>query len=102
PVAITNANLDAGHEYYNIFSLEPCPGALGSGPYLGLCATETSFLAFQFLLPVGAAPFHVLAPASLATWGPYPVPPITLDGVCFDWTGATLGPVSPVIRFTIQ
>src|SRR5262249_1918790 len=46
-----NANLDVGHEYYNIFSIETCAGLPGSGPFLGLCAADTSFLASSSCCP---------------------------------------------------
>lgn len=102
PVLVTNGNLDTGHEYYNLFSVETCAAGLGTGPFLGLCAGDPAFLAFQFSLPAGAEPIHFLAQSALQTFGPYPLPPLTVEAVCFDWTGQTLGPVSHVVSFQVN
>ena len=102
PVYVNNANLTPGNEYYNIFSTTPCPGAVGSGPYLGLCAASLGDFLAQVSLPIGAAPFHIIAPSSHVNWGPYTLPPVIVDAVCFDYTGGVLGPVSPVFRITVQ
>jgi hypothetical protein len=103
PVTIQNLGLTQGHEYYNFFSVEPCSIAVGDGPYLGLCASSLSPLLQQFSLPVGTAPFHFVhaSPAQTATFGQYPLPPMTVDGICVDWTGGTLGKFSRVKRLTI-
>ena len=101
-VYVNNANLTPGNEYYNIFSTTPCPGAVGSGPYLGLCAASLGDFLAQVSLPIGAAPFHIIAPSSHVNWGPYTLPPVIVDAVCFDYTGGVLGPVSPVFRITVQ
>lgn len=102
-VHVIDTNLTPGHAYYNLFSLEPCPGIPGSGPYLGLCATNPAFLIDQLLLPAGIEPFHVIAPGSSAHFGPYAgLPPMTVDAVAFEFQGGALGLVSGVARLVIQ
>ncbi len=107
PIFLNNANLTPGGEYFNVFSLTPCAGGpgTGAGP-LGSClATPASiqFVTNQLLMPVGAAPFHVTAPFSYANWGPYTVPPLTADAICIGvGPGGSIGPVSPVVRITVQ
>jgi hypothetical protein len=101
-VSIANSGLMSGHEYYNIFSLQTC-GTIGSGPYLGLCATDVTPLLDQFYLPVGALPFHFVANGTTSSFGPYTVPTgIVFDGVTFDLTGGSLGCYSVVRRMTVQ
>jgi hypothetical protein len=107
PLFIGNANLQAGSEYYNLFSLDVCGGGPGSGPpaYFGLCATSSANLAFlwqQVLLPVGSPPFHFVAPTSYAIWGPYFVAPITVDALCIEVTPAGIVSNSPVLRLIVQ
>jgi hypothetical protein len=104
PITLKNLSLIPGNEYYNIFSLEPCSAGPGLGPYLGLCASpaELQALIAQFLLPVGAVPFHFNATGTTMSFGPYVVPQLVLEGVCFEFTGGTLGFVTPVTRITIQ
>ena len=101
-VLVTNTCLIPGNEYFNIFSTEPCPGGPGNGPYLGLCASNPAVLINQFMLPVGAVPFHFTATNGSAVFGPFPVPPTTIESVCFEITGGKLGPVSKVIRYVVQ
>ncbi len=104
-VFVNNTNLTPGNEYYNIFSLDLCPGAPGSGPFLGLCATSAvniQFMIEQVLAPAGTPLTHFVAPSSYVNWGPFSLPPLTVDGVCFDFTGGVIGPVSQVARITIQ
>jgi trimeric autotransporter adhesin len=102
-VVITNTGLVPGREYYNVFSDSLCPGPPGTGPYLGLCAPDPSFLLLQFSLPVGSVPIHFVAGASVVSSGGYQLPAgLSLDGVCFDWTGGSLGCWSQVARITVQ
>ena len=35
--------------------------------------------------------FHFLAPSSYTNWGPMLLPPVTMDAICFDFTGGVLG-----------
>jgi hypothetical protein len=102
-VVVRNLGLDLGAETFNVFSLTPCIGGVGTGPYMGLCATNPADLVTQVLLPLGIEPFHFLAPGSSATFGPYPVwAGATLEGICFTWSGGGLGCVSPVRRLVVQ
>ena len=102
PVFVSNANLLAGNEYFNFVSLQPCPGGPGSGPLLGLCSSDLTFLLNQLALPVGSEPFHVLAPQSSFTMGPFQAPPLTLEAVCVGFGAAGFSPVSPVTQFVVQ
>jgi subtilisin family serine protease len=89
---VSCGGLVPGREYYNIFSFEPCPGGLGTGPYLGLCATDFNDLWNQFLLPAGVEPFHFIATSTTASFGPYLLPAgLDIEGICFDLTGSVLG-----------
>jgi hypothetical protein len=96
--------MTTGNEYYNIFSVEPCPGGPGTGPLLGLCAATPQGLQFilaQAQRPLGTPLTHFLAPSLFISWGPFPVPPVTIDGIAVDVTGGTLNATSPVVRTTI-
>ena len=53
-------------------------------------------------LPLGATPIHFVAPSATVQFGPYLAPPMTMDVVCFDWTGGSLGIHSAVTRLVIQ
>ena len=102
-VIVQNDNLQAGHEYYNIFVLESCLTGQGTGPWLGLCSTTPNDLLLQFQLPVNTIPFHFVPGGASTSFGPYPIPAGTvIEGICFDWTGATLGDYSPVATITVQ
>ena len=107
PVFLANANLQPEREYYNLFSLDLCPGGPGSGPatYLGLCLNTSANLAFltqQLLLPVGAQPFHFVASTSYSILGPYVVGPITVDALCIEVTATGIGSASQVRRIVVQ
>jgi hypothetical protein len=104
PIHLTNSNLTPGRFYRNIVSLFPCPSTPGSGnpSRMGLCTPYLPYRLRQLAIPAGVDPYHVQAPSSLVSWGPYLVPPMTVDVLCFDATGGVLGAVSPVWRFTIQ
>lgn len=97
------SRLVVGHEYHDIFSLEPCPGGPGTGVWLGLCTSDPMIFVSQFLLPAGVDPFHIVATSENRHYGPYALPPgITVEGVCFDFTGGALGRVSAVTSLLIQ
>lgn len=103
PITIDNANLVVGTEYFNLFSLDLCPGGPGSGPIFGGCVgPNVQFLLNQLMAPIGAAPFHIIAPASNVSWGPYSVGPITVDAICIEMVGGAIGATSPVVRLTVQ
>ena len=92
-----------GHEYLNVFSPDVCPGAPGSGPYLGLCANDPNMLIAQAVLPTGVEPFHFTAYDRRRTFGPFQAQPgLTIDGICVDVTGGTLGCASAVSRVALQ
>jgi hypothetical protein len=102
-VTVTSANLTPGREYFDVFSFEPAPGGLGTGPYLGLHASNVSTLLAQFLMPLGSPPFHFVAATPTMTFGPFPAPPgLVVEAVSFDFTGGLLGCVSPVRTITVQ
>jgi trimeric autotransporter adhesin len=102
PIRVRNTWLRRSREYYNIFSDSLC-GAVGTGPYLGLCAPDPSFLILQFNLPLGAVPIHFAAPVVTMTFGDYALPAgLWLDAVCFDYTGGVLGCASNVVRIGVQ
>jgi trimeric autotransporter adhesin len=102
-VVVTNTALTPGASVYNVFSLDSCPGLLGSGPYLGLCCNDPAFLLSQVVNPPGVVPFHYTAWAPSASFGPYGLPPgIGIQGVCFDFTGGALHCVSTVAQVVVQ
>jgi hypothetical protein len=102
PLLVVNTGLVPGRQYYNVFSVTPAPGGPGTGPWLGLHAPDPWFLFWQVGLPVGAAPFHFVASATSASFGPYTLPPTVAEGVCFDYTNGVLGQVSPVGTYVVQ
>jgi hypothetical protein len=99
--SVHDTGLRAGHEYYNIFSVDVC-ALPGGGPYLGLCSTNLTNLIAQFLLPLGTPPFHFVATGMHGSFGPFALPSgFTADAVCFDFTGGQVGCVSAVTRMTV-
>jgi hypothetical protein len=106
-VFLQHGNLVVGHEYHSVFSLDVCPLGAGTGIYFGLCLDtlpNMQFVLDQLLVPVSSPqnPLHFMAASSLMSWGPLALPPATVDGICFDFTGGALGPISAVTRITIQ
>jgi hypothetical protein len=104
PVILTNAGLVTGGEYYNIFSPETCGGGVGTGPYLGLCASTPAALQFlidQVVLPVGSPPFHFIAGSSYQTFGPFFVFPVSVEAITIRIVGGGVAAVSPVAAFSI-
>ncbi len=105
PVSILNSDLTPGSEYYNLFSLDICPGGVGTGPLLGLCSftpQNFQFLLSQLNFPVGTPALHFVALSNTALWGPFALPPLTIDALCFEFTGGIIASIAPVTRFTIQ
>ncbi len=99
-VVLQLGSLVPGAEVFTVFSFEACGGGPGTGPYLGLCASDVSTLVNQLLLPLGAVPFHFSPNAPAATFGPYPAPSgLYVEAVCFDFTGGLLRGASPVAAF---
>jgi hypothetical protein len=104
PIYVQHAGLQQGSEYFNVFSADVCPTIVpGSGPLLGLCATDPQPLISQILLPVGAVPFHYLGgSAPSQTFGPYMIPPATFDFLSIEFRNGGLWSASHVARFTVQ
>lgn len=103
PAFLYLSNLQAGREYFDIASFESCGGGPGTGPYLGLCASNPTVLVNQALSPVGTEPFHFIATATMKTFGPYAVPPgLTCEAICIDATANHLWRVSAVDSILTQ
>ena len=102
-VIIANHWLVPGHEYYNLASLDPCAAGPGTGPYGGLCFADPATLINQLLAPIGAVPFHFVAGAADAAFGPFLLPPgLAVEALSVDVTGGVIGCISPVTSFTTQ
>lgn len=86
---IIENDLQAGAETFTLITVnDPCPTGPGTGPFLGLCASNPATfdsLVLQVTSPmVPGNPFHFPAPASSVTLGPYVLPPgLYLEAVCF-------------------
>ena len=105
PVFLANSNLIPGDEYYNIFSFDVCPGGPGAGLFGGLCVSSPvnfQFILDQLFAPLGTIPVHFTAPSSYVLSGPFNLPSLTVEALCFDWTGGVLGPISQVATIVIQ
>ena len=101
PVFFTNTNLVPGTEYWNVFSLELCPSGVGTGPLLGLCSTDLTPLLLQFQSPLGAVPFHFIAPGTTVSHGPFGLPfAVSFEGVCLTLTPACFLN-SPAVGYTV-
>jgi hypothetical protein len=99
-VAVTG--IVPGRETFTAYSFEPCPTGVGTGPWLGLCATDPTFLLNQILTPVGTDPFHFVSATDVRSFGPYPLPiGLVLEGVVFDLDGGVLGNVGSAVRYTV-
>jgi trimeric autotransporter adhesin len=97
------SNLQSGREYFNIFSTEVCGGGPGSGPYLGLCASDPMSLLVQLSVPLETPPFHFLGIGGTRDFGPYGGMPVglTIEAITIDVTGA-FWRVSAVDSITFQ
>jgi trimeric autotransporter adhesin len=101
-VQVSNRWLIPGHEYYDLVSLDLCAGGPGTGPYGGLCFVDPSQLLAQLTLPIGSVPFHFVATAPDATFGPYALPAgLVFEAISVDVTGGVVGCVSPVTAYTV-
>ena len=88
---LTNSSLTPGHEIWNIWSWQPCPGGLGTGPFLGLCFASLGDVMPQLTTPLGIPPFHYLADNCSMTFGPFMVPSgIPIEIVTVDYNSLTL------------
>ena len=102
PVVINAGGQSPGGEMFLVFSLEPAAGGVGTGPYLGLWASNLSTLVSQIELPLGTPPFHYLAAAPSQSFGPYGVPPgLYVEGLAIGVTGGVLQALSPVVGYTV-
>jgi hypothetical protein len=102
-VWLDNSGLTPGAEYYNVISTELCAGPLpGSGPLLGLCASDPAVLMAQVLTPVGTPPFHFIAPTSRSTFGPYTLPPVQVECLLMEWRFGVLWQISDIQRASVQ
>jgi hypothetical protein len=103
-VQLDNRGLVPGNETWNIVSLEPCPGGSGTGPYLGLCASDFNSLLDQFLLPAGTLPFHFFPAAPNFSFGPLLGLPVGLpiDVVTFDVVGGNFNNIAAVASIVLQ
>lgn len=102
PVIVRNHLLTPGHEFFNVISLDPCAGPPGSGPDFGLCIRtpqNVQFIRAQLMTPLGTAPFHFVAAVREPSFGPYALPPMTVELLCVD---VTSGLVSSIQRATIR
>lgn len=82
-----------GHEVVVVPSFEPAPGGPGSGPYLGLYATNPVSLFAPLFQPLGT-PLHFIATTPTTTIGPFPAPPA--GTVIEGGAGAFNGQLFPV------
>jgi hypothetical protein len=100
---VSGFSLAQGHEYYNVFSLSPCPGGPGSGPYGGLCFPDPSVLFQQIAVPLGVLPFHFIASGNAMGYGSFALPPgLALEALTGDVSGGTLTCLAQVVGYTVQ
>jgi alpha-tubulin suppressor-like RCC1 family protein len=101
---VQHALLTPGVEYFGLASFELAPNGPGTGLWAGLSFSDLSVLALQLTVPIeGGAPFHFLAPASTAIFGPYALPPgVAFDATRFHVLGGTPGGFVPAVRFVVN
>jgi hypothetical protein len=88
---------------FNVISTEMCGGGPGSGPYLGLCASDPTSLILQLTIPPGTLPFRFVSNGTTQDFGPYPGIPagLTVDAITLDIAGP-FWRFSAVDRITFQ
>lgn len=102
PLSVLASGLVAGREYFTVISLDLCP-VPGSGPYLGICASNPQFLIDQLLLPVGVLPFHFIAAGPSQSLGSYPLPAgLTFDAIILEASTFLYGGHSAIARVSIN
>lgn len=101
-VLVHDTWLIPGHEYFTLASADLCPAGAGTGPWGGLCFNDPAALWQQIALPVGAAPFHFVAPAADVAFGPYALPVgFAFEALAVDVTGGAIGCLSPAHGFVV-
>jgi hypothetical protein len=101
-LSVTASNMVTGREYFTVISLNPCPGVVGAGPYLGLCFVNVQDAINQLVLPIGTLPFHFLASGPTQPLGSYSLPVgLVLDAVILDASTFQTGGYSATQRITI-
>lgn len=101
---LVNTSLTPGHEIWNIWSWQPCPGGVGTGSFLGLCFGSIADVMPQLTTPVGFAPFHYIADNCSMSFGPFLVPsgiPIEIVAVDYNSVALALNGWSPVFSITL-
>jgi hypothetical protein len=101
---LTNDGLLTGAETFNVVSFELAPGGPGTGPYLGLHATNPANLVSQVLVPAGFEPFHFFPNRSNYSFGPIAGVPsgVSVEFVAFQIVNGMIVAVSPVASLTTQ
>ena len=102
-LTVHNRGIVAGMDTWNIFSIEACPGGVGTGPYLGLCTSDFNFFLSQFMMPAGSDPFHIIPASSSHNFGPLPLPVgFYLEVLSFDINGGGLNNIALVDSILLQ
>jgi hypothetical protein len=97
PLQVFDGLMIPSHQYYNVFSLNPCANGIGSGPYGGLCFDNIADLLSQLQLPPVAPPFHFTALATTTAFGPFGLPPgLTIEAIAVDVTTTAICISAPV------
>jgi hypothetical protein len=101
---VVDTGLAIGVQTLNLFSLEPAPGGVGTGPYLGLWTATPANLIAQATVPIGTLPFSFVATTATLVYGPLTNAPVGLqvEAVAVEIIGNALGRVSPVAALTTQ
>ena len=101
-VFLTNGWRVPGREYFNLYSLEPAPAGLGTGPYGGLYVSDVLTLIQQLLVSLESPPFHLIAALPTATYGPFVLPAgLAFEMISVYVTSGVLGCMSPAVGYTI-
>lgn len=103
PFTVTWSGCIPGRACFNVVTWD-LSNPVGSGPLYGLAFSNPNVLLQQLSVPLGTPPFHAVAPAPSVTWGPFQLPPFTVDAVLaeYDVTTGTLGRVSSASRVVVQ
>lgn len=103
PTFLTHGQMTIGKEYYAIYSPFAAPTGVGTGPFAGLFDVDPANLIAQTAVPIGTPPFHDIASSTSATFGPYPLPPLTIEALLFEVNaGGIVDSTSFCVRAVIQ